>query len=193
MVCSAAAALVASGRAPRREPTIWLADHENLRPLMAVPTLYRNTQTMPGMEPIKNPSLSLLISGTMSLLRPLQVKHGSLVPWATVPAAITGQCSIIGFRDCREPWPGSRRWSLSPHAQEPGARAGADLDDWGITPLTAEQRRDLAEIVDNRHGRTYTVVTSQLPVAHWHEHIGNPTIADAVLDRLVHTAHRIEL
>jgi DNA replication protein DnaC len=67
------------------------------------------------------------------------------------------------------------------------------LDDWGITPLTAEQRRDLLEIVDDRHGRASTVVTSQLPVAHWHEHIGNPTIADAVLDRLVHTAHRIEL
>lgn len=67
------------------------------------------------------------------------------------------------------------------------------LDDWGITPLTAEQRRDLLEIVDDRHGRASTVVTSQLPVAHWHEHIGNPTIADAVLDRLVHSAHRIEL
>ena len=67
------------------------------------------------------------------------------------------------------------------------------LDDWGITPLTAEQRRDLLEIVDDRHGRASTVVTSQLPVTHWHEHIGNPTIADAVLDRLVHSAHRIEL
>src|SRR4051812_4910079 len=67
------------------------------------------------------------------------------------------------------------------------------LDDWGITPLTAEQRRDLLEIVDDRHGRASTVVTSQLPVVHWHEHIGNPTIADAVLDRLVHSAHRIEL
>jgi DNA replication protein DnaC len=67
------------------------------------------------------------------------------------------------------------------------------LDDWGITPLTAEQRRDLLEIVDDRHGRASTVVTSQLPVSHWHEHIGNPTIADAVLDRLVHSAHRIEL
>src|ERR1700753_1381822 len=51
------------------------------------------------------------------------------------------------------------------------------LDEWGITPLTADQRRDLLEIVDDRHGRASTVVTSQLPVAHWHEHIGNPTIA----------------
>ena len=67
------------------------------------------------------------------------------------------------------------------------------LDDWAITPLTAEQRRDLMEIIDDRHDRASTVVTSQVPVEHWHEHIGNPTIADAVLDRLVHGAHRIEL
>jgi DNA replication protein DnaC len=67
------------------------------------------------------------------------------------------------------------------------------LDDWGITPLTADQRRDLLEIVDDRHGRASTIVTSQLPVGLWHEHIGSPTIADAVLDRLVHSAHRIEL
>jgi DNA replication protein DnaC len=63
----------------------------------------------------------------------------------------------------------------------------------GITPLTAEQRRDLMEIVDDRHDRASTIVTSQVPVEHWHEHIGNPTIADAVLDRLVHGAHRLEL
>jgi DNA replication protein DnaC len=49
------------------------------------------------------------------------------------------------------------------------------------------------EIVDDRHDRASTIVTSQVPVKHWHEHIGNPTIADAVLDRLVHGAHRLEL
>jgi DNA replication protein DnaC len=67
------------------------------------------------------------------------------------------------------------------------------LDDWAMTPLTADQRRDLMEIIDDRHDRASTVVTSQVPVEHWHEHIGNPTIADAVLDRLVHSAHRLEL
>lgn len=67
------------------------------------------------------------------------------------------------------------------------------LDDWAITPLTAEQRRDLMEIVDDRHDRASTIVTSQVPVDHWHEHIDNPTIADAVLDRLVHGAHRLNL
>ena len=58
-------------------------------------------------------------------------------------------------------------------------------------PLDAEQRRDLLEILDDRHGRRSTIITSQLPVDHWHDMIGNPTIADAILDRLVHNAHRL--
>jgi DNA replication protein DnaC len=67
------------------------------------------------------------------------------------------------------------------------------LDDWGLVPLTAEQRRDLLEVVDDRHGRASIIITSQLPVENWHTHIGDPTIADAVLDRLVHSAHRLAL
>jgi DNA replication protein DnaC len=67
------------------------------------------------------------------------------------------------------------------------------LDDWGLAPLTGEQRRDLLEVVDDRHQRGSTIITSQVPVDHWHEIIADPTIADAVLDRLVHNAHRLEL
>src|SRR6266403_3541871 len=67
------------------------------------------------------------------------------------------------------------------------------LDDWGLTTLTQEQGRDLLEIVDDRHNRGSTIVTSQLPVDHWHEAIANPTVADAILDRLVHNAHRLTL
>ena len=67
------------------------------------------------------------------------------------------------------------------------------LDDWGLANLTPDQGRDLLEIVDDRHGRGSTIVTSQLPVEHWHEAIANPTVADAILDRLVHNAHRIDL
>ena len=67
------------------------------------------------------------------------------------------------------------------------------LDDWAITPLTAEQRRDVMEIVDDRHDRASTIVTSRVPVERWHEHIGNPTIADTMLDRFVHGAPRLEL
>jgi DNA replication protein DnaC len=67
------------------------------------------------------------------------------------------------------------------------------LDDWGLAPVTLDQARDLLEIVDDRHGRGSTIVTSQLPIEHWHEMIPNPTIADAILDRLVHNAHRLFL
>lgn len=67
------------------------------------------------------------------------------------------------------------------------------LDDWGPEKLNDEQRRDLLEIIEDRYERRSTIVTSQVPVDHWHDMIGNPTIADAVLDRLVHNAYRIEL
>jgi DNA replication protein DnaC len=67
------------------------------------------------------------------------------------------------------------------------------LDDWGLASLGAEQRRDLLELLDDRHGQRSTLVTSQLPVEHWHEIIGDPTLADAILDRLVHNAYRLNL
>jgi DNA replication protein DnaC len=67
------------------------------------------------------------------------------------------------------------------------------LDDWGLTTLDSEARRDLLELLDDRHGQRSTLVTSQLPVEHWHEIIGDPTLADAILDRLVHNAYRITL
>jgi DNA replication protein DnaC len=67
------------------------------------------------------------------------------------------------------------------------------LDDWGLSVLTAAERRDLLEILDDRHGRASTVITSQVPVDTWHEVIGDPTLADAILDRLVHNAHRLQL
>ncbi len=67
------------------------------------------------------------------------------------------------------------------------------LDDWGLTAMTDPQRRDLLELLEDRYGRRSTIVTSQLPVSAWHEAIGDPTLADAILDRLVHNAHKIEL
>ncbi len=67
------------------------------------------------------------------------------------------------------------------------------LDDWGLATLNAEQRRDLLDILDDRHGLRSTIVTSQLPVKQWHEIIGDPTIADAILDRLVHNAYTVNL
>ena len=67
------------------------------------------------------------------------------------------------------------------------------LDDWGPERLNAEQRRDLMEIVEDRYQNAAIMITSQLPLAKWHEIIGEPTFADAILDRIVHNAHRIEL
>ncbi len=67
------------------------------------------------------------------------------------------------------------------------------IDDFGLAPLSDVERRDLLEILEDRYSQRATAVTSQLPIEHWHEVIGDPTIADAILDRLVHGAHRIEL
>ena len=67
------------------------------------------------------------------------------------------------------------------------------LDAWGLASLDVAARRDLLELLDDRHGQRSTLVTSQLPVDHWHEVIGDPTLADAILDRLVHSAYRITL
>ena len=67
------------------------------------------------------------------------------------------------------------------------------IDDWGLKKLVKEQNHDLLEIFEDRHRLQSTLITSQLPVDHWHEIIGNPTLADAILDRLVHNAYRINL
>jgi len=65
------------------------------------------------------------------------------------------------------------------------------LDDLALAALTDPERRDLLEVIEDRHGSASTIITSQLPVENWHEMVGDPTIADALLDRLVHNAHRI--
>lgn len=67
------------------------------------------------------------------------------------------------------------------------------IDDWGLVPIRDVERRDLLEIVEDRHGNRSTLLTSQLPVAQWHDHVGDPTVADAICDRLLHNAHRIVL
>jgi len=65
------------------------------------------------------------------------------------------------------------------------------IDDFALAPLTDEQRRDLLEIVEERYNRKSTLIASQIPVDHWHDIIGDPTIADAILDRLIHNAHKL--
>jgi DNA replication protein DnaC len=67
------------------------------------------------------------------------------------------------------------------------------IDDWAMAPLTEAERRDFWEICEERYQRRSTVLTSQLPITRWHEQIGDPTLADGILDRLVHNAHRLEM
>lgn len=67
------------------------------------------------------------------------------------------------------------------------------LDDWAIAPITDSERRDLLEVLEDRYGTRSTIVTSQLPPKRWHEHIAEPTHADAICDRLIHNAHRLVL
>jgi len=67
------------------------------------------------------------------------------------------------------------------------------LDDWGIQKIAAAQRNDLMEIIEDRHALRSTLIAAQLPIEHWHEFIGEATLADAILDRLLHNAHRLPL
>ena len=129
---------------------------------------------------------------------------------------ITGPCGVgkswlacaLGQKACREDF--STAYHRMPRLFSALALARADgrypsllrqiervdlliLDDWGPETLNADQRRDLLEIVEGRHDRRSIIVTSQVPIDQWYEIIGNPTIADAILDRLIHNAYRIEL
>ena len=129
---------------------------------------------------------------------------------------ITGPCGVgkswlacaLGQKACREDF--STAYHRVPRLFSSLALARADgryarilhqiartdlliLDDWGPETLTAEQRRDLLEIIDDRHEMRSVVITSQVPVERWYEIIGDPTMADAILDRLVHNAYRIDL
>ena len=67
------------------------------------------------------------------------------------------------------------------------------LDDWALASFSGENRRDILEWLEDRHDRRATLVTSQLPVEHWHAYLNDPTLADAILDRIVHGSHRLAL
>lgn len=67
------------------------------------------------------------------------------------------------------------------------------LDDWGLAPLGPQERQDLLEVIEDRHGERSTIIAGQLPVKQWHKYIGDPAVADAALDRIVHAAHQLTL
>jgi DNA replication protein DnaC len=116
--------------------------------------------------------------------------------------------SALAHQACRQDR--SVRYFRMPRLTEELLRAGAQqkksaffkhlakadllvLDDFGLAPMSDEIKRDLLEIVDDRFDKKSTLITSQLPVDAWHRHLDDPTLADAILDRLVHNAHKIEL
>ena len=82
-----------------------------------------------------------------------------------------------------------------PHVLEPytNLKFALVLDDFAMAPLKDSERRDFLEICDDRYQRRSLILTSQMPLAHWHEQIGNATVADSILDRVVHNAYRMEL
>ena len=88
---------------------------------------------------------------------------------------------------------GPSRWHLAPSLGSTQSHRGLVIDDWAMAPLNENERREVWEICEDRYQTRSTVLTSQLPVSRWHEQIGDPTIADGILDRLVHNAHRIEM
>ena len=115
---------------------------------------------------------------------------------------IIGPCGVgkswlacaLGHKACREDF--SVLYHRVPRLFAALALARVDLlvlDDWGPEQFNADQRRDLLEIVEDRYDARSILITSQLPVDRWYEIIGNPTLADAILDRIVHNAYRIEL
>jgi len=67
------------------------------------------------------------------------------------------------------------------------------IDDWGLAPLADQERRDLLEVLEDRHGNKSTIIATQLPIDAWHKSTGDPTVADAILDRVVHNAHKLSL
>jgi DNA replication protein DnaC len=82
------------------------------------------------------------------------------------------------------------------YAQALGRLARVDvlvIDDWGLAPLRDQNRHDLLELLEDRYGNRSVIITSQLPSSSWHAYVGDPTVADAILDRIVHNAHRLSL
>ena len=134
--------------------------------------------------------LNVLITGPP----PASVKPGSPAPWRTAPAGAGYTALYLRLPRLLQDLTIAKGDGRYPKLINTLARTQLlILDDWGLVKLTAEQRRDLLEILEDRHGVRSTLATSQLPVEKWHATIGAPTLADAILDRLVHNAYKINL
>jgi DNA replication protein DnaC len=118
-----------------------------------------------------------------------------------IASALGQQACILGYSVAY--WPAAKLFEHLKLCKADGSylkelariakRALLVVDDFGLEPLDASSRLSLLEILEDRHGRASSMFASQLPVSQWHQVIGDPTLADAILDRIVHAAHRIEL
>src|SRR5579875_1498360 len=102
-------------------------------------------------------------------------------------------CPFDGAANSFTPLPLRRRRPLPPPDARPRRGQAVDPRRLGLEPLGPEQRRDMLEIVEDRYGRGVTLITSQIPVDRWHDLIGDPIFGDAILDRIIHDAHRLQL
>jgi IstB-like ATP binding protein len=129
-----------------------------------------------------------------SSVRQASAKVGWPQRLATKPVATIGRSSISGRPVCSRisRWPAATGAIPASYATSAEPTFSSSTI-WGLEPLDAAARHDLLEILEERYGRRSSVITSQLPIDRWHEIIGDPTYADAILDRLIHNAHRIEL
>ncbi len=135
-------------------------------------------------------------------------RHQNLALTGPTGSGKTWLACALGNQACRQGW--SARYFRLPRLFESVRIAHGDgsyprlmnqlaktdlliLDDWGLQKMTAAQRHDLMEFIEDRHGLRATLIAGQLPIEHWHEYIGEATLADAILDRLLHNAHRLPL
>ena len=116
----------------------------------------------------------------------------SVTPWRKKPIATATRLSVCGPALLRELALARADGSLRHFLARLGRIDVLVIDDWAIAPLNETERRESGDCEDRYQTRS-TILTSQLPISRWHEQIGHPTIADGILDRLVHNAHRIEM
>ena len=126
--------------------------------------------------------------------RPAWARASSLWRWRRKPVATATRLSICGRQPCCVDLALARADGSLRNLLARLSRIDVlVIDDWAMAPLNDTERREIWEICEDRYQTRSTILTSQLPVSRWHEQIGDPTIADGILDRLVHNAHRIEM
>ena len=128
-----------------------------------------------------------------SAARPALARRSSRVPWGTPPAVRDVPRVTIASHGCSRTWESPRRTGPTPACSRGSKTDLLLVDEWGLAPLSVLDARELLEVIDDRCTTRSTLIASQLPVDAWHGTIPDPSLADALLDRIVHTARKIAL